>query len=482
VFWSPFSCGPRGLVFPRAFGAPFLAGLCGPCCLPAFGSPLFFGFPRAFGAPPFFGLGPPLPAFVAPFCLRAFGAPVRGPAPPLFSGPFPPFSSLWFRACPVFATPVDPASSAREPLEPPPSSARAPAHSTAGAVHANTGALKGPAAVLGRPKTRAPRGATRRRRGCDHGRAAPRRLRRRCHRASRWPGRGPGPRPRGSGYGRAARRRLRSRPSRRPSAGPAADPVRVPPRAPLGAPRRRSSRDHGRAARVPLGRVRLSPCEAPARTPLRIPVWRNMTTSAYPSDISPHRNVPEPFRATSVAPWALPRPPRGSTRAPVKALAADLERARAAATTVAPRGATPVTPPFGPREGSGCGFFSRSAAAPRGSAGGLRVPQRPSTAATSGRRSGAFRAPPGGRCAATGPQLFENILPPFGNLRGGAGARTTRAPGRPRWGKTRSGPRRAPGVGAPCGAHISTRTNYTFSQNQARSGPEMFHFQRGTMA
>ena len=159
----------------------------------------------------------------------------------------------------------------------------------------------------------------------------------------------------------------------------------------------------------------------------------------------------------------------------------DLERARAAATTVAPRGCdashTAFGAPGGLRLRIPVAVGGEPLAAPPGASCSSAVVggrhQRPSF-----RR---IRAPDSGRRAAAGPQLSNLILPPFGNLRGGAGARTTRAPGRPRWGETRFGPRGAPGLWAPWGAHILTDINYTFSENispaRPRAGPEMIRSQ-----
>ena len=75
-------------------------------------------------------------------------------------------------------------------------------------------------------------------------------------------------------------------------------------------------------------------------------------------------------------------------------------------------------------------------------------------------------------------RVLGTCSPPFGSPRGGAGARATRAPGRPRWVKTGFGARPRPAAGPPFGAHSLPCGNSTFSgklsQNRARIGPECF--------
>ena len=119
--------------------------------------------------------------------------------------------------------------------------------------------------------------------------------------------------------------------------------------------------------------------------------------------------------------------------------------------------------PPGPRRGPAaelpaavCEFL----AAPPGNfkfpRGHRRPPLRPST-----RR---IRAPGRRTARRRRARVFEIFSPPFGGPRGGAGARATRAPGRPRWVETRSGLRRAPGLGAPWGARIFPHGNCTFPE------------------
>ena len=89
---------------------------------------------------------------------------------------------------------------------------------------------------------------------------------------------------------------------------------------------------------------------------------------------------------------------------------------------------------------------------------------RPSTRRIRAPRSAYFVPPPG--------PDFRNFSPPFGGPRGGAGARATRAPGRPRWVETGFGARLAPGRGTPLGVHTLACGNYTFRKTFPKIGPE----------
>ena len=125
-----------------------------------------------------------------------------------------------------------------------------------------------------------------------------------------------------------------------------------------------------------------------------------------------------------------------------------------------------------------------SAAAPSGLGALLHRPRLPrfaelrgygralGGAAIGGHRSGAFspsapppRGPPG-------PPVSKTCSAPLGPPRGGAGARCARAPVRPRWAKTRSGPRPAARAGGPFRTHIPAHGIYTFPETFTRPGPE----------
>ena len=110
-----------------------------------------------------------------------------------------------------------------------------------------------------------------------------------------------------------------------------------------------------------------------------------------------------------------------------------------------------VSRPSGPRGGSGGGLCPRPAAVSSRRRRGSSCP----AAALDGRhqRSSIRRICAPGRRTLRRRRTpdFETCSAPFGGPRGGAGARGTRAPGRPRWVKTRFGPRRAAGGGGPFG-------------------------------
>ena len=90
-----------------------------------------------------------------------------------------------------------------------------------------------------------------------------------------------------------------------------------------------------------------------------------------------------------------------------------------------------------------------------------------------GFRGGAFSPSAEEHFGATAKLVSKCFCLRFGGPIGGAGARCTRAPVRPRWAKTLFGARPAPGAGAPFGAHISAHRNRAFLKLIPRSGPKM---------
>ena len=155
----------------------------------------------------------------------------------------------------------------------------------------------------------------------------------------------------------------------------------------------------------------------------------------------------------------------------MKALAADLVRAWAAAASVAPRGCdVGRAAPWAPGG-------SRPRICPRPSASSSR--QRRGTSGSPAGVDGRHPRPSIRRTRAPGrrtvrrrrARVLKHFSPPFGGPRGGAGARVTRAPGRPRWVETRFGPRRAPGLGASSGARIFPTGIYSFPGKLFPPGP-----------
>jgi len=100
-------------------------------------------------------------------------------------------------------------------------------------------------------------------------------------------------------------------------------------------------------------------------------------------------------------------------------------------------------------------------------------------AADSVRARGPRRPPP-----AASPLLdprFRNMFAPFGGPRGGAGARVTRASGRPRWVETRFGRAARPAPGVLLGDRIWTHGNYAFPfRRPARASARAARWLRNT--
>ena len=122
---------------------------------------------------------------------------------------------------------------------------------------------------------------------------------------------------------------------------------------------------------------------------------------------------------------------------------------------------------------------------PRPRRGSVRV--LPSLSACSGflqrgRRRGAFLRRPPDTSGAPAAPVSKIFSPPFEGPAGGAGGPCTRAPARPRWGKTRFGPRFAPDAGGPYGARISRHRNRSFLLLSSRLGPEMLRLHPGGCA